>query len=154
MEKEINPTHEPKVIEANLTQLAITHLQKAAPWIKFLSILGFIGSGVLILVAVALFYIPFPFPGQFPMGPGLGPISTIYFVMAIVTFFPSYYLLKYSNKLSKTKYTEDVGATLENAFLWQKRYWIFIGIVMIVYFGVIVVMISGALIAVFALNVF
>ena len=154
MEKEINPTHKPYTSEINLTQQAINHLQKAAPWIKFISIMGFWGSGIIVLVALALFFFPFPFPGQFPIGLGLGSISFIYFVMAIITFIPCFYLYKYSNKLSKIKYTENGVATLEEAFFWQKRYWVFIGIIMIIYIGFIITVIAGVLIAAFALNAF
>ncbi|GEM_PF-1476408 len=154
MENEINTTDGSEIKEISLSQLAINYLQKTAPWIKFISIMGFIGSGIIALVALALFFIPIPFPGQLPIGPGLGPISIIYFVMAIIMFFPSYYMLKYSNKLLKTRHAEDAGATIEEAFLWQKKYWTFIGVIMIVYIGFIIVAIAGVLIAFFTLNAF
>ncbi len=51
MEKEINLTPETKEFKWSL--MAIDHLQKAAPWIKFFNILGFIVlaiTGVLIAV--------------------------------------------------------------------------------------------------------
>ncbi len=153
MENEINPTHESKTEEINVTSLAIDYLKKAAPWIKFISILGFIGTGVIMLVAAVLFFIPLPFPGQVPVMPGFGFISIIYLLLALITFFPSLYLLNYSNSLSRIKNSIDAEATLEKAFMWQKKYWVFIGIVMIVYSSFLFVAIGGVLIAVFALNV-
>jgi hypothetical protein len=154
MENEINLNRETKTDSLSLTPMATNYLQSAAPWIKFIGILGFIGSGFLLLVAVTMFFIPFPFPGQAPLFPGIGFISIIYFVLALITFIPCLYLLNYSNRLSGIKYSADAEATLEKAFMWQKKYWVFIGIVMIVYFSILFVVISGALIAAFALNAF
>ncbi len=154
MENEINPTHESKMEEVNLTLLAINYLQKAAPWIKFIGVLGFIGSAILLLVAGYLFFMPLPFPSQVPVMPGFGFISIVYVVLAIVTFFPSLYMFNYGNKLSAIKYAEDTEATIEKAFMWQKKYWVFIGVFMIVYTGIVFIVVAGALIAVFALNAF
>ena len=153
MENKINLNRETKTDSFSLTPMAISYLQSAAPWIKFISILGFIGSGIILLVAVAMFFIPFPFPGPGPVFPGFGFISIIYLVIALITFFPCLYLLNYSNRLSGIKYSADAEATLEKAFMWQKKYWVFIGIVMIVYSSFLFVAIGGVLIAVFALNV-
>ena len=154
MENEINLNRETETKELSLSPMAISYLQSAAPWIKFLSILGFIGSGIIVLVAASLFFIPIPFPGQVPVESIFVPISIVYLVIALITFFPSYYLLKYSNRLSGIRYAEDANAALENAFLWQKKYWMFIGIIMIVYIGIVIIAITGALIAIFALKAF
>jgi hypothetical protein len=154
MENDIILNRKTKTDSPGLTPMAINYLQNAAPWIKFIGILGFIGSGFLLLVAVAMFFIPFPFLGQTPLLPGTGFISIIYFALALITFIPCLYLLNYSNRLSGIKYSADAEATLEKAFMWKKKYWVFIGIVMIVYFSILFVVISGALIAAFALNAF
>ncbi len=154
MENEINQNRETETKEFSLSIMAISYLQNTAPWIKFFSILGFIGSGLLVFIAVSLFFIPIPFPAPVPIKSIFAPISFGYLVIAIITFFPSFYLLKYSNKLLKTKYAEDVKTALENAFLWQKRYWVFIGIIMIVYIGIVIIAITGVLIAIFALKAF
>ena len=153
MEKETNLT--PEVKEFKWSLMAIDHLQKTAPWIKFFSILGFIGSGIMILVAVSFLFVSIPTTfSPIPFGNGLAFISPFYVVIAILTFLPSLFLLKYSNKISEIRYADNSDATIEDAFLWQKKYWKLIGIFMIIYLGFIVLAITGVLIAVFALKAF
>lgn len=81
-----------------------SYLLETAKWAKFLSILGFIGCGVMIIFA-------FIFPAIMslvptPAGPGVQAMSTmkglftvIYLVLAILFFFPCLFLYRFSIKV-------------------------------------------------------
>lgn len=89
--------------ENQLTASAIGFLKESVKWCKFMSIVGFVGVGLMILVAVSMFIgfnalesmsetSKFPFPTSL--------ISVVYLIFAALYFFPVYYLYQYATKTS------------------------------------------------------
>lgn len=103
-------------------------LTTTAQWGKFLSILGFIIIGVIVLVAGALL---------FSGGPGtIQGFSTVtfivtYLIVAVIYFFPTWYLFNYSIQV-KRAITEDDQDKLVRAFQNLRRLFVYFGIITIV----------------------
>jgi hypothetical protein len=87
--------------ELQLNNEAISALKESAKWSFFLSILGFIGIGFMILaglfMSTMMSAIPTVAMGSSPFGAMKGIIGGIYIVMALLYFFPVYYLYKYAS---------------------------------------------------------
>lgn len=125
-------------IKATLTHFSIEYLKSTAPWLKFLSILGFIFSALLLFVAF------------FSLGAAgitkevSGTVSNsvvsfiLYLVIAIITFFASKYLFNYAGKIKAFTTTND-SVMLEAAFLMQKKFWKLIGIIFIIYLSLLLI---------------
>ena len=117
------------------------YLKETAKWGKFLSIVGFVVTGLIVLIAL--------FAGS--MFTKLGELSTqrqsalpagfsviitvIYLAFAVLYFFPCFYLFKFSNKAKLAIEVNEQGA-LNEAFGNLKSCFKFIGIMTIVVLAV------------------
>lgn len=64
-------------------------LGQAAPWLRFLTILGYIGLGLIVVVAVVMLFVGNLFGSSFSVMPMLGPIlALVYLALAVVFYFP------------------------------------------------------------------
>ena len=125
----------------NLFNLLIDHqgtnyLSETAKWTKFLSILGFIFCGLIIIVA--LFFSTFLSSSFMAgregsgLGTGLGlGVVLVYVIVALLYFFPCLYLFNFSNKM-RTALTSSDQAQLNLAFKNLKSCFKFWGIFTIV----------------------
>ena len=123
-----------------LSDQSIGFLREAKTWTFFLSILGFIGvafmvlAGILVSVVFTMIDIfkdmpnapNFPFP--------LGLIGLIYIILAVVYFFPVYYLYKFSKDIGTALLYFD-EERLASAFRFLKKHFKFIGIMIICLIG-------------------
>lgn len=94
--------HEPDML---LGQQAQYDLQQAGKWAKFIAIMGFIGCGLIALVALFAGTI-FAFMGRMSPNPGpfavMGPLLGIpYMMIAVVMFFFNYYLYQFGSYVHK-----------------------------------------------------
>jgi len=107
-------------------------LLTSAKWGKFLAIVGFVMLGFMVLGAI----------GVFGMGTNLNngfgrqafPTASIgiaYLIMAALYFFPTYYLLQYSNKI-KEAITSVNNMSMQDAFGYIAKLYRFAGILTIV----------------------
>lgn len=85
--------------EMQLTEAARGFLRESARWSKFLAIVGFIFIGLIVILAifVGAIFSSLPDTGNFPLGAMKGFLTAIYLIMAVIYFFPVYYLYKYAN---------------------------------------------------------
>lgn len=126
-------------------------LREIARWTKFLSILGFVGIGFMVLAALfaGAFLSALPTNGAFPFPPGL--FSVFYLAGAALYFFPVYYLFKFSNNLSNALKQQN-SSYLETAFENLKSHYKFIGILAIIILGLyVLIFLSGIIMGGFAL---
>jgi len=127
------------------SSIVTKHVEDIAKWAKFLSIVGFIGVGFLILVAIVMTFLPsinagnefsqeFQNADTFPsfMGPVL---SIIYFLAAILYFMPVYYLYNFSRKAIQAIRHHDT-ITIEDSFNNLRRHYKFMGILVIIMLGI------------------
>ncbi len=133
MENQNEQIKEQVEFDAKLTQTSVNYLLGAMPWMKFLSILGFVASGLMLLSALAMFFGGGDMLGSIVSG-GTG---IFYLIAAVVVFFLNKYLFDYANGIGKFINTND-PALLEVAFKMQKNFWKFKGILFIIYLSFVV----------------
>ncbi len=135
--------------DLQITTAAKDFLAETAKWAYFLSILGFIGIGFIVLIALIL-GITFAFAGGTGVSMGLMEssmgigIAFIYILIGALYFFPIYYLNKFaSNAKLAIKKTDSAALTLSFGYL--KSHYKFIGIMTLVVFSLYVLMAVGML---------
>lgn len=136
-----------------LTDEANSYLKETAKWAYFLSILGFVGIGFIVLIALffgTIFSKLDSFGGNsstIPMMAG-SFITVLYLIIAVIYFFPVYYLFQFSSK-AKTALSNENQEQLTECFQYLKSHYKFMGImalIMISLYGVIILFgIIGAL---------
>ena len=102
----------------------------------FLAIMGFIGIGFMVVAALVM--------GTFmsSLMPYGGFLSGIYILMAILYFFPIYYLYKYATNI-KTSLSENDEEGLATALGYLKSHHKFLGISIIVIISLYILLIIG-----------
>ena len=130
--------------EMQLNDSAKGFLHETAKWAYFLSIIGFIGIGLLVLIAVFFGSI---FATAGAMGSGMGAlgamggtfITVIYLIMAALYFFPVYYLNKFATNAKEAFRVNDTQS-LTKSFEYLKSHYKFMGIFTIVLISLYVLM--------------
>jgi len=129
--KDLSFTNSPVEIP-QLTSKSVTYLLKAAKWGKFLAILGFIVSGLLILGGIAMSFVLNKVSGTdelVPIDMPFSPVvlSIIYISIAVIYLIPVIFLNTFSNNAIKAvnlSSTEKMTTSLRNL----KNLFVFIGI--------------------------
>ncbi|HEX4959264.1 MAG TPA: DUF5362 family protein [Thermoanaerobaculia bacterium] len=142
----------PPPIGLAVTAATIEHLRRTKPWVRFLSVMCFIGSALLVVFGLLLAVMGSALPAMFggssnPIG-GLS-LGIVYLLLALLYIFPGLYLWRYANAIdSLVRYPQSL--TLEEAMKHQTAFWRFVGIlsaVMLVIYAValVLVVVFGAL---------
>lgn len=120
----------------NITDNMLESLRRTKPWVRFLSILGFISVVFVLLGAVAMLLGGGALMMQGDAGqevPAFLPMlmAGVYVLMAILYFFPSLYLFKYASAIGAL--LENGGsADMEDALARQKSFFKFYGVLVLV----------------------
>ncbi len=129
--------------ELQIDSIAQSYLAEAAKWGNFLGILGFISSAILVIVAlfagVTLGSLNSAYGGGGALM-GAGFITMLYLIIAVVNFFISLFLYRFSSKMKLALYSTDQDA-LNNSFLNLKNLYKMLGILAIIYIVFIVLVI-------------
>jgi fatty acid desaturase len=115
-----------------LTENSKSFLRGTAKWAYFLSIMGFIGIALLVLLALLMGTL---FAKLGSLGGGLaamgalggGFITAIYLIIAVIYFFSVYYLYQFASK-AKAAFATDNNEQLNASFEYLKSHYKFIGI--------------------------
>lgn len=121
-----------------ISDTAIGYLNETGKWTKFLSIIGFVFTGLILIVALfSGSILPYMTQGQMTNMPtGMTFLfSGMYLLMGLVYFFPTWYLLKFSQKL-KSALANQNNDELNEALSNQKSFYKFWGILFIITFGI------------------
>jgi hypothetical protein len=139
--------------ELQLNESAKGFLKETAKWAYFLSILGFIGIGFIVLAAIFAGAIFTTIGNMMPMeqmgilGSALGIIMTVvYLMIAALYFFPIYYLNRFASNL-KTALRDNNSKTLANSFEYLKSHYKFIGIFALIILCLYTLIFAGVIIA-------
>jgi hypothetical protein len=125
------------LFELHLDQPSINYLSEAARWSRFLSVIGFIYCGLIVILGL--------FFGTLMtrMIPGMGNDATVpaimgssffgffFIIMGLIMFFPALYLFNFSTKLRRALNNND-QSLLTDALKNLKSFFKFYGIVVIV----------------------
>ena len=125
--------------QLQISQNGMTFLKETSKWALFLAIMGYIGIGFMVLLALMVFGISAV--GAFTEFGilGGGGLALIYLVMAGLYFIPVHYLYKFSEAMKKAVNSGEDKA-LENGLKYLKKHYKFIGIMMIVIMSLYVLM--------------
>lgn len=132
--------------ELQLDESAKDFLKETAKWAYFLSIIGFVGIGLLVLIAIfaGTFFslMSNSVPGMAAAGGSFGIMfSIIYLIMALLYFFPVYFLNKFASNAKKA-FRDNDSEALTNSFGYLKSHYKFIGIltvILLALYGVVLV---------------
>ena len=119
--------------QLTLTSASKSFLRETAKWTKFLAIIGFVLTSLLLVFAVFL-STTYNSVAKTQLGipDEMGVIMIIPFlILAIVYFFPMYYLLQFSNEIKRAFSTKD-DAILASAFEALKSHYKYIGVFTII----------------------
>ncbi|MBG7612912.1 hypothetical protein IU405_11705 [Polaribacter sp. BAL334] len=118
--------------ELKLTSEAKGYLKETANWAFFLSIIGFIGIGILVIIALFASTImgSMPQTQQLPFDMGK-MVAIIYLVLAAIYLFPVYYLMQFANKM-KAALSLKEDAILTESFQMLKSHYKFMGVFTII----------------------
>ena len=130
-------------LETGLTEESKAFLKETGKWAYFISIVGFIGIGFMILASLFASTLMSGF-GQTGIAPSL--ITGIYLAMAGVYFLPIYYLFNFGNNVKKG-FSENDSDKLEIAFKNLKSHYKFIGVLMLIFIGIYILGILGTILA-------
>ena len=128
------------------------YLAETAQWAKFLAIVGFVFMGLMVLIGLFFGSIMGGMMASLgeeasagPMGAMGGFMGIMYVFIALIYFFPCYYLLKFANQ-TKAALANNDAYTLTDALKNQKSVYKFMGIFMIIILGFYVLGIIAAII--------
>jgi hypothetical protein len=118
--------------QLTITSAAKGFLKETAKWCKFLSVLGFVGLGLLLLSSFFISTIYGNMPQAATMPFNLGIVMTVVYILIIAIYvFPLYYLHQFSLKLKKALLSKD-NKTLADAFEMLKSHYKFVGVFTII----------------------
>jgi len=143
--------------ELKLTSIGISYLDQARKWTFFLSIIGFIATAFIVIIALFFGSIMASldeFSGGMSGAVSSGMITVIYLIIGIVYFFISLYLYRFSVRTKAAIHEQD-SAQLEDGLKNLKSYWKLTGIITLVVIAVyavaLVLMLIGGM-AMFAMS--
>lgn len=116
--------------ELNLTPDILGFLKETSTWTYFLSILGFVGIGLMILGGVFFSVVMKLMPGGNPYADldfDMSYFGMIYVVTALLYFFPVLYLFNFSRKM-KRALNSNTNSDLTAAFSNLKSHYKYIGV--------------------------
>jgi len=132
-----------------LTSVSVAFLLKAAKWGKFLAILGFIVTGLMVMAGIAMSFVlnmvsEEVMPLNMPFSPKV--LSVIYIIIAAIYVIPVFFLNSFSNNVSKAvslSNTENMTTSLRSL----KNLFVFIGIstiVILTFYTIILIVVGTA----------
>jgi hypothetical protein len=151
---EIEPV-KPLVSGGLLTETMLKHLKAASPWLRFIGILSYLGSGFMALGGLAATII-IPISGRFDdISPVFGNFSrgmgaafgALYLVIGLVLFIPARFLYKSGSKI-RSYFLSHADKDLEEALKNNKSFWKFCGICAIIQLAFVPVGIAVGIITV------
>jgi hypothetical protein len=125
-----------------VSQEVVELLRKTKPWVRFLSVLGFIGLALALLAGLASLVMAAA-AGSIA-GPQVIPVIGI-FVMSLLQFPALLFLGRYAGRI-KNLVTSGHPQDLEDAIAAQKSFWKYVGILTIVIIILYIVALVGALV--------
>jgi len=129
-----------------LSDQATGFLRETKKWTYFLAIMGFIGAAFILLVGIIMtivfsvvdVFANMPDKPDFPFPFAL--IGVLYIVLAVVYFFPAYYLYKFSKEMGDALLAWN-ETKLTSAIRYLKKHFKFIGIMIIAMIALYIVLI-------------
>jgi hypothetical protein len=138
---------EESLFELQVDHEVTSHLKETAKWAKFLSIMGFIGCGFMVLLVVFMGTIASLSPLSSSIAMAAGGLMQVWLLLILVAlyFFPCLFLFKFSNKMLQAIRDND-QYSLVASFRQLKLCFKYVGILTIVFISIYLLVIVGAII--------
>ncbi|RYD21992.1 MAG: hypothetical protein EOP88_09525 [Verrucomicrobiaceae bacterium] len=138
--------------DSAITDGVVRELAGTKPWVRFLSVLMFIGTGLMVLLAIMMIVMGGAMAQAAPSNPfiagGAGAfVGGIYLVMALLYVYPAIRLWKYASRISELMQSAT-SFSLEAALREQRKFWKFFGILALILVSLYALIIVGAIIMV------
>ncbi len=119
-----------------ITESSRSYLREAAKWARFLAIIGFVFIGLMVLLGVFFGSVMGGLMSTMPDDAGFGAMDggafgLIYVALALIYFFPTFYLYRFGTRIKQALQTED-SQTLALGLEQLKSCFKFMGIFMII----------------------
>lgn len=101
---------------------AIQILDRTRPWVLFMSIVGFVSVGFMILGGIGV-----GIAGIATRKPEFAIVAILYPLLGLIYLFPSLYLYRYSTRI-RGLMTNPHAQQLESALDAQRSFWKFVGV--------------------------
>ncbi len=131
-----------------LTNAMIESVKGIGPWVRFLSVIGFISVAFLIFAATLMLGISLFANnlGESPIPNGIIiAVSILYVIIAILYIFPSLYLWNTASAVIRIK-KGNIVSGMETALSKQRSFWKFVGIMIITFLVMYPLFIIGILV--------
>jgi hypothetical protein len=110
---------------------ALQQLAGTKPWVRFISVLMFVGAGLMVLGGIAMMFAGAAIFKNSPNPAPLGAIvGIVYLVFAILYIYPALKLWNYASGIAILLASGSV-MDLEGALNQQRSFWKFIGVMML-----------------------
>ncbi len=128
-----------------VTQGVLLQLQKTKPWVRFMSVMIFIGAGFMLLAGVIMGVMGSSgglmkgtgTSAAYQAGFGFG-LTVVYALFAVLYIYPGLKLWKYANSIRDLLASRQV-IDLEKALNEQRAFWKFLGVMAIVVLALYIV---------------
>jgi hypothetical protein len=126
-----------------LTDLMLTYLKGASPWLRFVGIVGFIGCGITAVTGIVFMALIPAMDTVWESVPGFetyagifgavfgGAMGVYCLIIGLLCFFPSFFIYNFGTKI-RNYIRSGAGEDLEMAFRNNKSLWKFVGIITII----------------------
>jgi hypothetical protein len=130
-----------------LTDTMLRYLIETSPWLRFIGIIGYIGSGMLCvtgIISAIVMLATSNLIGEFGGYPvWLFPL--VYLPFGVLLFFPAHFTFKFGQRIRMYQNSHS-NEDLELGLKYSRSYWKFMGILYIIYLAAIPVSIIIAII--------
>lgn len=128
-----------------INQTAASYLSDTRKWANFVAIIGFVMTGLLVLVGFAFGSLMSDIPNSEALPVNFsGAFGLIYVVMGLLYFVPTFYLYRFASNTRAALLNKD-DISLEEALKYLMRFFKFIGILLIIVMSIYALMIFGML---------
>ena len=143
---DINATLGGEENKIELTKSSLYYLKETRKWTKFLSILGFVFIGLMIIVSISFGSLMSNFAGEGvePPFPSFA-MFIIYLIIGAIYFFPVFYLFKFTSHI-KSGLERRSSEQFNNAFKYLKSHFEFVGVLVIIGLGIYALVFLGLII--------
>jgi hypothetical protein len=134
---------------AGVSQGVLQQLAGTKPWVRFISVLMFIGAALMLLIALGIMIAGGAIAKassnpMFSGGMGIA-FAVLYAAMSLFYIYPALKLWKYANYIA-ILLNSGAMFDLEMALSQQRSFWKFVGIIMLVFLSLYLLVIVGAVI--------
>jgi magnesium-transporting ATPase (P-type) len=142
------PEQQTQPSKREITPVMLRYLKKTKPWVRFISVVIFIGTGLVFLLGLALILgagLLSSLSKNVFGGAPLGLLGFVYTVFACLSFFPALYLARFADGIKKALLKDEVGG-IEDALKNQRAFWRYMGVLLL---AILVLQIAAILTLVF-----